>query len=74
KEVPFHFTEGDSPDTVKFTVDSDGDASSGVARFPYTDYENCTIMEVPHFGNECTLWVTDHVKDAVPKYCLEQFT
>ncbi|KAL1445220.1 hypothetical protein MTO96_029282 [Rhipicephalus appendiculatus] len=60
-------------DTVKYTVDIDGGEKSGVARYPYTDYESCTIMEVSNFGDECTLWVTDRVKDAVPEHCMIQF-
>ncbi|XP_065301914.1 uncharacterized protein [Dermacentor albipictus] len=73
KYVPFHFTEGDTPDTVQFTITADGDDDTGTAKFVYTDYKNCAILEVPHFGDQCTLWVTEDVQDSIPEHCLEQF-
>ncbi|KAH7946659.1 hypothetical protein HPB52_003093 [Rhipicephalus sanguineus] len=44
-----------------------------VARFRYTDYKTCAVLEMPHFGDQCTLWVNEGVQDSIPEKCLEQF-
>ncbi|KAK8782416.1 hypothetical protein V5799_016242 [Amblyomma americanum] len=45
-----------------------------VAHFRYTDYKDCAIVEVPHFGDECVLFVSKEKENDVPASCLEQFS
>uniref|UniRef100_A0A131Z1L6 Lipocalin n=1 Tax=Rhipicephalus appendiculatus TaxID=34631 RepID=A0A131Z1L6_RHIAP len=71
QHASLHFKAGDTPDTVKFTVGSDDTVE--VARFRFTDYKTCAVVELPHFGDQCTLWVNDGVQDHIPEKCLDQF-
>ncbi|XP_077533440.1 uncharacterized protein LOC144145642 [Haemaphysalis longicornis] len=71
KHYGFHYTQGDSPDTAKFTVGKNNTVE--VKRVRYSDYKNCVITESSHFVEECTLWVTKDVVDQVPQNCIEQF-
>ncbi|KAL1486682.1 hypothetical protein MTO96_046847, partial [Rhipicephalus appendiculatus] len=44
-----------------------------VAYFRYTDYRNCAVMEVGHYGEQCILWVAKEMENDVPAHCLEQY-
>ncbi|KAH6929129.1 hypothetical protein HPB50_023839 [Hyalomma asiaticum] len=48
-----------------------GPVASG--RFRYTDYKDCAILEMPHYGDQCTLWVSEAVRDSIPEVCVEQY-
>ncbi|XP_037578997.1 uncharacterized protein LOC119461703 [Dermacentor silvarum] len=72
KHVEFHHTTGATPDATNFTVGTDSDEME-VAYVTWSDYKDCAITEVPHYGDQCTLWVSKAVEDLVPVYCLEQF-
>ncbi|XP_077488478.1 uncharacterized protein LOC144099208 [Amblyomma americanum] len=72
KHVGFHHTAGATPDATNFTVGQDS-SKVEVAYFRWSDYKDCAITEVPHFTNQCTLWVSKAVENQVPAYCLEQF-
>ncbi|XP_065301913.2 uncharacterized protein [Dermacentor albipictus] len=49
RTVSFYVFEGNSPDTVRFTLDSD-EAPTTEAKFYYTDYKNCVILDIPYKG------------------------
>ncbi|XP_077486620.1 uncharacterized protein LOC144097888 [Amblyomma americanum] len=70
--VPFYHMPGDTPDASLYTVGSK-DGPVEVGYFRYTDYKNCAILELPHFGDQCTLWVSEEARDSVPDKCLEQY-
>ncbi|XP_050028183.3 uncharacterized protein [Dermacentor andersoni] len=72
KHVGFHHTAGATPDATNFTVGRHSNKVE-VAYIIWSDYKDCAITEVPHFGDQCTLWVSKEVEDLVPLYCLEQF-
>ncbi|XP_075550485.1 uncharacterized protein LOC142584212 [Dermacentor variabilis] len=72
RTVSFYVFEGNSPDTFRFTVETD-DGPSNEAKFYYTDYENCAILDIPYSGRHCILWTKETVKDAVPQKCLDEF-
>ncbi|XP_077539727.1 uncharacterized protein LOC144152335 [Haemaphysalis longicornis] len=65
-----HHMLGDTPDRTNYTVGSSTKVEVGI--FHYTDYANCAVLEMHHFGNQCTLWVTKDVLDAIPEECLRQ--
>lgn len=72
KYVPFYHWPGDTPDVTRFSVGSkNGPVGSG--RFLYTDYKDCAILEMPHYGDQCTLWVSEAVRDSIPEGCIEQY-
>uniref|UniRef100_A0A023GD09 Putative lipocalin-2 1 n=1 Tax=Amblyomma triste TaxID=251400 RepID=A0A023GD09_AMBTT len=73
KHVAFHHTAGATPDATNFTVGKDSDKVE-VAHFRYTDYKDCAIVEVPHFGDECVLFVSQEKENDVPASCMEQFS
>lgn len=70
--IPVHITEGDTPDTIRFTV-GPNNTTSYVGRFHYTDYKDCAVLEMPLLGDQCTLWVQDFVKDLIPDECVIQY-
>ncbi|XP_049527881.1 uncharacterized protein LOC125947360 [Dermacentor silvarum] len=70
--VSFYVFEGSSPDTVRFTVGSE-DSPSNEAKFYYSDYENCAVIDIPYNGRQCMLWTKETVKDSVPQKCLDEF-
>uniref|UniRef100_A0A023GAF4 Putative lipocalin-5 1 n=1 Tax=Amblyomma triste TaxID=251400 RepID=A0A023GAF4_AMBTT len=72
KHVAFHHYAGATPDATNFTVGND--SNMAVAHFLYTDYKDCAILEIPHFGDECILFVSREKENDVPESCLEQFT
>nr|XP_050028089.1 uncharacterized protein LOC126523531 [Dermacentor andersoni] len=72
KHVPFYHMPGDTPDVTLFTVGSKS-APVEVGRFLYTDYKDCAVLEVLHFGDQCTLWVSEAVLNSIPAGCLEQY-
>ncbi|KAH7938538.1 hypothetical protein HPB49_024983 [Dermacentor silvarum] len=72
KHVSLHHTAGATPDATNFTVGKDSNEVE-VAYVIWSDYKDCAITEVPHFADQCTLWVSKEVEDLVPEYCLEQF-
>ncbi|XP_077539305.1 uncharacterized protein LOC144151994 [Haemaphysalis longicornis] len=69
--VSLHHTLGDTPGTTYYTVGPSTDVEVG--RFHYTDYKNCAVLEMHHFGDQCTLWVTKDVLDSIPEECLKQY-
>ncbi|KAH7946626.1 hypothetical protein HPB52_002146 [Rhipicephalus sanguineus] len=71
KHVGFHHTAGATPEATNFTVGKSTVVE--VAHVVWSDYKDCAITEVPHFSDQCTLWVSKAVEDLVPLYCLEQF-
>ncbi|KAK8767742.1 hypothetical protein V5799_005477 [Amblyomma americanum] len=52
-------------------------AASGpweICEFIYSDYKNCTIVDLPYEGTEqCIMFVPQEVKDDVSQECKEQF-
>ncbi|XP_075550492.1 uncharacterized protein LOC142584219 [Dermacentor variabilis] len=70
--IPFHFTATDRPDILNLVVDSDT-SHPDLARFQYTDYASCGVMETHYFGYQCTLWVSDETKDSISQECLQQY-
>ncbi|KAL3226143.1 hypothetical protein MRX96_049058 [Rhipicephalus microplus] len=68
----FYVFEGTSPDTFLFTVGSD-EALSSQAKFHYTDYENCAVLDLPYNGRQCILWSTEKSKNSLPQKCLDEF-
>uniref|UniRef100_G3MQN9 Lipocalin/cytosolic fatty-acid binding domain-containing protein n=1 Tax=Amblyomma maculatum TaxID=34609 RepID=G3MQN9_AMBMU len=70
--VPVYHMPGDSPDATRYSVGSK-DGPVEVGYFRYTDYKDCAILELPHFGDQCTLWVSEEVRDSIPAECLEQY-
>ncbi|XP_070395682.1 uncharacterized protein [Dermacentor albipictus] len=70
--VSFYVFEGSSPDTVRFTVGSE-DSPSHEAKFDYTDYDNCAVLDMPYNGRQCMLWTKETTKDLVPQKCLDEF-
>lgn len=71
KHVGFHHTAGATPEATNFTVGKSTVVE--VAYVVWSDYKDCAITEVPHFSDQCTLWVSKAVEDLVPVSCLEQF-
>ncbi|XP_037280330.2 uncharacterized protein LOC119173637 [Rhipicephalus microplus] len=71
KHVGFHHTAGATPDATNFTVGKS--TNMEVAYIVWSDYKDCAITDVPHFAEQCTLWVSKVVEDLVPLYCLKQF-
>ncbi|XP_075550488.1 uncharacterized protein LOC142584213 [Dermacentor variabilis] len=72
RTVAFYVFEGSSPDTFRFSVGQD-DASSEEAKFYYTDYDNCAVLDIPYNGRQCILWTKETVKDSVPQKCMDEF-
>ncbi|XP_077488705.1 uncharacterized protein LOC144099352 [Amblyomma americanum] len=72
ERVAFHFTPGNTSGTTRAIVDSDT-SHPVVARFPYTDYSSCGVLEQNYFGYQCTLWVSDETKDSISPECLRQY-
>uniref|UniRef100_A0A131Z0R5 Lipocalin n=1 Tax=Rhipicephalus appendiculatus TaxID=34631 RepID=A0A131Z0R5_RHIAP len=72
RTVSFYVFEGPSPDTFLFTVGSD-EALSSEAKFHYTDYKNCAVLDLPYNGRQCMLWSTEESKDSLPQECLDEF-
>ncbi|XP_049527769.1 uncharacterized protein LOC125947332 isoform X2 [Dermacentor silvarum] len=72
QHIPFYNKPGDSPDVTLFTVGSKSGPVE-VGRFRYTDYKNCAILEMSHFGDQCALWVAYEVRDYIPAVCVEQY-
>ncbi|KAK8780850.1 hypothetical protein V5799_017808, partial [Amblyomma americanum] len=72
ERVAFHFTPGNTSGTTRAIVDSDT-SHPVVARFPYTDYSSCGVLEQNYFGYQCTLWVSDEAKDSISPECLRQY-
>ncbi|XP_077488708.1 uncharacterized protein LOC144099353 isoform X2 [Amblyomma americanum] len=70
--VAFHHTAGATPDATNFTVGKDSD-NVEVAHFLYSDNKDCAIVDVPHFGDECVLFVSQEKENDVPEICLEHF-
>ncbi|XP_077538608.1 uncharacterized protein LOC144151431 [Haemaphysalis longicornis] len=70
--LSLHHTAGDTPDAAPFTVNDGDTVYDGYV--VYTDYKDCAVTEVPFWNNEqCTLWVSEALKDLVPTHCLRQF-
>ncbi|XP_070395484.1 uncharacterized protein [Dermacentor albipictus] len=72
RTVGFYVSEGSSPDTFRFSVDQD-DSPSEEAKFYYTDYDNCAVLDIPYNGRQCILWTKETVKDSVPQKCMDAF-
>ncbi|KAL1478603.1 hypothetical protein MTO96_034963 [Rhipicephalus appendiculatus] len=73
RNVTFHITPGSTPDTNQFTLDDDYDFVQ-VARFYYTNYKNCAVMDHP-FENvhECILWTTSESFHDIPEDCMIEY-
>ncbi|XP_077512305.1 uncharacterized protein LOC144123330 isoform X1 [Amblyomma americanum] len=73
KNMTLHLRQGATPDKPVCTVN----ASSGpweICEFIYSDYKNCTIVDLPYEGTEqCIMFVPQEVKDDVSQECKEQF-
>lgn len=70
--LSLHHTGGDTPDSAPFTVSNSDKVYEGYVI--YTDYKDCAVTEVPVRNNDqCTLWVSEELKDLVPTHCLRQF-
>lgn len=73
RNVTFHITHGSTPDTNRFTLDDDYDFVQE-ARFYYTNYQNCAIMEHPFAGlQECILWTTIDSFHDIPENCMLEY-
>uniref|UniRef100_L7LQA7 Putative group ii salivary lipocalin n=1 Tax=Rhipicephalus pulchellus TaxID=72859 RepID=L7LQA7_RHIPC len=71
KNVTFYLKGTDLLDTVTFTLDND-EENSFIAKFVYTDYKTCVIVELPYDGDQCQLWAGVEHKNNVPQHCLEK--
>uniref|UniRef100_A0A023G965 Putative lipocalin-5 1 n=1 Tax=Amblyomma triste TaxID=251400 RepID=A0A023G965_AMBTT len=69
--VPVYHMAGNTPDMTLYIFGSKNNTPE-VGYFRYTDYKNCVIFELPHFGHQCTLWVSEAARDSIPDYCLKQ--
>uniref|UniRef100_A0A224YLB6 Lipocalin n=1 Tax=Rhipicephalus zambeziensis TaxID=60191 RepID=A0A224YLB6_9ACAR len=68
----FQFTPGDALETATVVINSNT-STTQTARYPYTDYQTCGIMELDFEGHHCTLWVKNATV-SVPDECHRQFT
>ncbi|XP_077486231.1 uncharacterized protein LOC144097368 [Amblyomma americanum] len=69
---PVYLSAGDTPDTFNITTSiKPGHFFTGHAY--YFDHKTCTVINMPHIGDQCTLWVTKESKDSIPDECIEQF-
>ncbi|KAL3245338.1 hypothetical protein MRX96_047001 [Rhipicephalus microplus] len=73
RNISFHIKPGRTPDRTQFTVDDDYDFVQH-ARFQYTNYENCAVMEQPFRGvRECVLWTTQDTFHEMPEDCMLEY-
>ncbi|XP_077558081.1 uncharacterized protein LOC144173604 [Haemaphysalis longicornis] len=73
KHIGFNVKAGASPDKPVYTLD-DPDSPEMIANFIYTDYDNCTVLEIPYEGRlECILWVVEGIEKNIPQHCADYF-
>ncbi|XP_054922920.1 uncharacterized protein [Dermacentor andersoni] len=72
RTVSLYLFEGSSPDTFRFSLDSD-EAPTKEAKFYYVDYDNCVVLDIPFNGPQCILWTKETAKDLVPQKCVDEF-
>ncbi|KAL3208794.1 hypothetical protein MRX96_038828 [Rhipicephalus microplus] len=72
KKISFYLSEGSSPDKFTYKAGSEG-TDSEEATFKYTDYIHCSVLEMPFYGHQCILWLSEKSKDSVPQECLDKF-
>ncbi|XP_075535379.1 uncharacterized protein LOC142570967 [Dermacentor variabilis] len=73
KNITFNLREGASPDKPVYTP-LEGDVSDKVANFIYTDYNVCTVLEIPYKTEQvCILWVTREAVSNVPQNCVDYY-
>ncbi|XP_049527892.1 uncharacterized protein LOC125947366 [Dermacentor silvarum] len=71
-EIPFYLSQGSSPDTFSYKVGSE-DATPEEGKFMYTDYEHCSVLDMPYNGHQCILWSSELSKDSLPQECMDKF-
>ncbi|KAL1476125.1 hypothetical protein MTO96_036747, partial [Rhipicephalus appendiculatus] len=73
KNISFQVRPGPTPSQFLFR-DIYSEESFGIGTYDYTDNKNCVVMEMPyHDSQECLLWVTWKVVDAIPQHCLDHY-
>ncbi|XP_077515175.1 uncharacterized protein LOC144125561 isoform X2 [Amblyomma americanum] len=71
RNISFPVVPGAKPGTFRFW-DKNGDGTVENGRYIYTDYKDCVIMYL-HEREECMLWTSRDMKDAVPQTCMDQY-
>ncbi|XP_077560760.1 uncharacterized protein LOC144175577 [Haemaphysalis longicornis] len=73
KHLVIHLEPGASLNEAVYT-DDDPNSPERILNFIYTDYDNCTIFEIPYEGRlECMLWVVEGIQDNVPQHCIDYY-
>ncbi|XP_077538635.1 uncharacterized protein LOC144151459 [Haemaphysalis longicornis] len=67
------FTPASTKDTAFYTTELSGNTKTETenpAKLLYvSNEEGCAVLEMSPFGYQCTLWVSDEVKDNVGEHC-----
>ncbi|XP_075551166.1 uncharacterized protein LOC142584788 [Dermacentor variabilis] len=70
-QVPIFIQPGGPVGTVQFTIPQDETPKEAIVY--YSNYENCVVISVELYGNQCILWTNTAVKDNVPQDCIDHF-